>query len=187
MTQRQPSASLPLALDVEAFPEAHPAINGHMLLEQARTALARYGGSPALFEVLWAGQTLPAQVSFRPPDPRSADTLQRPAFVEHGAVVMAGLVMRATEGLQITRVTRRGSRVDYFVGREPGEQLGILEVGGTDEESLTALRTAKRAQLLESYYRRPPFQMAGYVSTTRFARPQASALDEVPAEDKGAS
>jgi hypothetical protein len=98
-------------------------------------------------------------------------------FVEKGAVVVAGLVLMATEQLQITRVVPRGSKVDYFVGRTPEDQEAILEVGGTDEDSLAQLRRKKCTQLEKSFYRRPLYCMSGFVSTTRFAMPSATALE----------
>jgi hypothetical protein len=114
-------------------------------------------------------------------------TLQRPDFIEYGAIVLAGLVLSATEGLMITRVTRRGSRVDYFVGRQPGDQEAILEVGGTDSGSLASLRGSKQAQLRESFYAGPPLSLPGYVSATRFAQPAASALDHVATNSREAA
>jgi hypothetical protein len=180
MSPENPPASEPLVLDVEELPRRHPAINAQLLLEHARVALASHGASPSPIDIHWRGQTLPARVHFQQPDPRSALTLQRPTFVELGAVVLAGLVLPATSGLQLTRVTPRGSRVDYFVGHQPGDLGGILEVGGTDRGSLAEVRGEKQAQLRESPYLRPPFCLPGYVSVTRFARPAASSLDEVP-------
>lgn len=187
MSQEHEFPSEPIELDVEDFVQQHPGLNHELLLDCARTALAEHGSPPAPFDVHWRGRKLPALAHFHQPNPRSAATLQRPVIVEQGAVVLAGLVLHATTGLQVTRVAPRGSHIDYFVGRHPGDQQAILEVSGTDEESLDRRRRDKQAQLLESRYRHPPFSMPGYVSVSKFARPSASSLDEVPASPWGAS
>lgn len=187
MSQEREFPSKPIDLDVEGFRQRHPGLNADLLLDTARAALAAHGDSPASFEVHWQGQRLPAYVRFNRPDPRSAATLQRPVIVEQGAIVLASLVLHEITGLQVTRVAPRGSRVDYFVGRQPGDQQAILEVSGMDEGSLKQRQKDKLAQLLESTYRRPPFSKPGYVSVSRFAHPSASSLDEVPASPWGAT
>ena len=180
MTRPRP-ASEPLELDVETFPADHPAIRGQMLTEYARAALGAHGGSPCSLNAHCRDSIRPALISFRPPDPRSHDTVQRPVIVEFGAVVIGGQLIRATEGLQITRVARRGDRIDYFLGQQRGDEGTLLEVSGTDKGSLDDLGHRKQRQLLESFYARPPFSRPGFVSVTRFADPAASRLIAVPA------
>ncbi len=169
-----------VTLDVEAFPQAHPALNGPLLLEHARVALAAYHASPAAFQVHRGdAPALAAAVNFAAPHPLSAGTLEREGFVEIGAIVLAGLLLAHFEGKQITRVVRRGARVDYFVGERPGDFRWILEVSGTDAESFAARRREKRQQLSESIYHLPPYSRDGFVSVTRFAPVAATALDSV--------
>jgi hypothetical protein len=107
--------------------------------------------------------------------------LERERFVELGAIVMAGLLLAYFESKQITRVVKRGARVDYFVGERQGESRWILEVGGTDEGSLASLRSDKHEQLRESHYRQPPHSKDGFVAVTRFAPVATSVLDPIPA------
>lgn len=170
-----------ITLDVEDFARLHPALNGQMLLEYARTALAAYHSTPASFLVHQGDAALhAAAVNFGNPHPHSAITLEREDFVEKGAIVLAGLLLSHFEGKQITRVVRRGARVDYFVGEHPGDFRWILEVSGTDSESFASRRGTKRDQLRESIYHRPPYSKDGFVSVTRFASVAATSLDSIP-------
>ena len=167
-------------LDVEDFARLHPALNGPLLLEHARVALAAHHASPAPFQIHRGdAATLAAAVRFGKPHPRSADTLEREDFVEKGAVVLAGLLLSQFEGKQITRVVRRGARVDYFVGEQSGDFRWIPEVSGTDAENLAARRREKAEQLRESIYYWPPHSKDGFVSVTRFAPAAATALDSI--------
>jgi hypothetical protein len=169
-------------LDVEEFARLHPALNGPLLVEHARVALAAYHASPASFQVHRGdGAALTVVVSFGNPHPLSAETLEREDFVEKGAIVLAGLLLARFEGKQITRVVRRGAKVDYFVGEQPGDYRWILEVSGTDAESFASRRLEKWEQLRKSLYHRPPHSKDGFVSVTRFAPVAATALDSIPA------
>src|SRR5438128_2221125 len=103
---------------------------------------------------------------------------------EKGAIVLAGLLLMHFEGSRITRVVRRGSRVDYFVGTHPGDDRCIMEVGGTDHGNFTNLRAQKQAQLRESPYRLPPHLKDGFVAVTRFAPEAASSMDFVAAVEE---
>ncbi len=170
-----------IALSVEDFATLHPALNGALFAEHARVALARFHASPASLEVLRDGESAPATIQFASPDPRSVHSLAREDFVEIGAIVLAGLLLTYWEGKQITRVVRRGGRVDYFVGEGPGDERWILEVSGTDEGSLTARRNEKREQLQQSPYHQTPHSRDGFVAVTRFAPPATSLLEKVPA------
>jgi len=169
-----------LAATVETFAGQHPAMDAALLLGYARVALARYHNSPADFVFCHGEEEWPATVVFDCPDPRSQDTLEREDFVEKGAIVLAGVLLQHFEGRQITRVMKRGSHVDYFVGEAPGDTRWILEVGGTDEQNFTALRNRKRRQLEGSPYRFPPHGKDGFVSVTRFAPDAAAACDFIP-------
>ncbi len=170
-----------LKLTIEAFLTNHQAMNGSLLVEPARAALMRHHTSPAPFQLQHASKARSAEVHFENPDPRSSNTLEREDIVEKGAIVLAGLLLTQFQKKQITRVVRRGSRVDYFVGKEPGDFGWILEVSGTDSGNITALLGQKREQLLESYYRQPPHSKDGFVAVTRFAPQATSILEPVPA------
>ncbi|WP_148314478.1 hypothetical protein [Sorangium cellulosum] len=170
-----------VAMDVEAFAALHPGMHPSLALF-ARAALYHHGGSPRSFRALKNGASHPATISFAPPDARTASTYEREKIVEFGAIVLAGLLLSAWAGKQITRVCKRGSRVDYFVGETLDDHRWVLEVGGTDDSSHQAKRTEKRQQLEDSFYRRAPFKMNGFVAVTRFAEPSVTSLDAVPAE-----
>ena len=164
-----------LHVDVEAFGAQHPGLNERLLLEPARVALARHGTSPRPMDFVVQQKPSRGTVAFAPPDPRSADTLQHEQFTELGAVVMAGLLLHARLAMQITRVTRRGSRVDYFVGRSPGAQEGVMEVKGRHDEMVEALASRASVQLSKSIYVGPPFRMPGFIAVTR-VHPQGASL-----------
>ncbi|WP_438032384.1 hypothetical protein [Sorangium sp. So ce204] len=170
-----------VALDVEAFAALHPAMDPSLAIF-ARAALTRHGRSPRAFRALQDGASQSATISFAQPDGRTEATYERERIVEFGAVVLAGLVLSTWRGKRITRVCKRGSRVDYFVGETPDDQRWVLEVGGTDESSHQAKRTEKRQQLEESPYLRAPFKKGGFVGATRFAEPSITSLDAIAGE-----
>lgn len=162
--------------DVEAFAAIHPEMDPSLAVF-ARAALSRHGESPRSFRALRDDAPHAARVSFAPPDWRTETTYEREKIVEFGAIVLAGLLLGAWEGKRITRVCKRGSRVDYFVGAAPDDQSWVLEVGGTDDGSHQAKRTEKRQQLEDSFYRRAPFKKGGFVGATRFTEPSVTSLD----------
>jgi hypothetical protein len=167
-------------LSIESFAQEHPAMNPCLLVEPARVALARYHASPASFSISRDEMDCPATVEFDPPDPRSRQTLEREDFVEKGAIVMAGVVLSRFEKKQLTRVTKRGTHVDYFVGEKQQDFRWILEVSGTDEGEIGSLLARKRKQLEASPYRLPPHSKNGIVSVTRFAPDAVTRCNSVP-------
>jgi hypothetical protein len=165
-------------LEVERFHGGNQGINATLLLEFARVALRGSDRiSPVAIEVRRSGRPRNARVSFDIPDPRSAGTLQPNEFVEKGAIVLAGLVLNWLESLQITHVVEVGSRVDYFIGLEPGDRREVLEVSGTWDEDLDVRLKKKHAQLEESPWVRAPYKKKGWVSVTRFADPAVTVLE----------
>ncbi len=173
--------SAELDVTVESFGREHPEMDPALLVPHVRVALAKYHQSPANFDFhRGRDAACSAHVRFESPDPRSAATLEREDFVEKGAIVMAGVLLVVFEEKQITRVTKRGAKVDYFVGDRPGDIRWIMEVGGTDESSLTGLRRKKRMQFEQSPFRRAPHNKDGFVSATRFGPQAAAALDPIP-------
>jgi hypothetical protein len=174
--------SEPISVAISSFAGAHPGLNADLFDEYVRVALSRFQTSPAPFTFCVGEANYPACVEFAPPDPRSALSLEREKFVEHGAILMAGLMLQTFEHKQITRVVGRGKRVDYFVGEQAGDFRWILEVGGTDQGSFESLRRTKRQQLEQSPYRQAPYHKDGFVSATRFAPAAASSCDFVAAE-----
>ncbi|HXE73025.1 MAG TPA: hypothetical protein VNO81_10225 [Candidatus Nitrosotenuis sp.] len=168
-------------LVVEDFPAGHPGINGQLFVEEARVALSRHHTSPAPFEVRHSGSgNHSARVHFAEPDPRSAHSRELHRFAEDGAIVVAGLLLGQFEGLQLVRTVPRGQRVDYFVGRTPFEETGVVEISGTFERPIQQLLRDKRYQLGRSPHRQGPTPMPGYVAVTRFAPEAVSVLEAVP-------
>lgn len=155
-----------------------------ILLEAGREALAHHHRSPVPLRITGGAireQTRP--LCFEQPDPRTKATLQRERVVEDGAIVMAGAVL-SLEGLRLRRVTRRGSRVDYFVASSDGTQhRGVIEIGGTDRRSIGVLCREKLHQVRRSYFVRPPFGWPGWVAVTRFVEPQCR-LERVDPEER---
>jgi hypothetical protein len=168
-----------LLLNIEDFATQHPAMNSRLLVEHARVAFAKSHDSPAACRIECDSEQCRASVVFGSPEPTSKITLEREDFVEKGAIVMAGTLLHRFAGKQITRVTPRGSRVDYFVGEDPDDLRWVLEVGGTDAGHLETIRRTKHNQLAGSPYLRPPHSKSGYVGVTRFAPEAASVLDSV--------
>lgn len=170
-------------LDVDRFGPNNPELNPDLFVEHTRVALSKFHQSPAEVSLHIDREHFLGRIRFRNPDPRSNVSLQRPDFIECGAIVIAGLILNHFERKQLTRVVPRGTRVDYFVGEKPGDMRWILEVGGTDEQSLESIREKKTCQMRESCYRYPPYSKDGFVSVTRFARPSCAAtLDRIAAE-----
>jgi hypothetical protein len=109
-----------IPFDVEVFAALHPGI-----IMFARAALSRHGGAPRSFSALRDGTACPASFSFATPDVRTEKTYEREKIVELGAIVLAGLLLHAWKGKQLTRVCKRGSRVDYFVGENRAISAGF--------------------------------------------------------------
>ena len=142
----------------------------------ARSALG-HEPSPRDHALRHLGEAHAARTHFNAADPKIADTYQREDIIEYEAIVVAGLILSELQQLRLTRVTRRGSRVDYFLGTTPGDQAAVLEVSGTDNGSLADRLAGKRRQVEQSFYRSPPFSMRGFVAVTHFSPPLASVVD----------
>jgi hypothetical protein len=164
----------PRALQLESFHQGHQdVLLTTFLLEAGREALGLHHSSPVPMYISGdAVQDHTRTLHFGRPDPRTKATVQRERVVEDGAIVMAGLAL-SLERLRLLRVTRRGSRVDYFFAA-PGstERQGVLEVSGTDHGSIAARCREKLEQARQSLWVRPPFCMPGLVAVTRFADPE---------------
>jgi len=152
------------------------------LVLTARAALSKHHPSPVTMSVQHGSASGAATVEFAQPDPRIHDTIERPRIVEHGAIVIASLLLNHLEGKQLVRVVPRGDRVDYYVGEGPEDLRWVMEVGGTDRGSLEALRGKKREQLAESPLRQPPFNKHGFSCAVRFESPSGACLDSMASE-----
>lgn len=175
----------PLQFDIEQFGDRHPGLNPDLFLEPTRAAFALYHTSPASVRILSGGVERESVVRFKPPDPRTAATLERERFVEFGAILMAGLLLWELGGKRICSVTERGSGADYIVREVDGRDFWVLEVGGTDEQSIVAVRTKKLDQLSYSPFLTWSHCRGGIVAVTRFAPIAVSCLEFLPQRAPG--
>lgn len=96
---------------------------------------------------------------------RLFQTLQRESIVEYAAVAMAFLIMTNLAQKNISEVTLRGSKADYFVeGRKY-----LLEISGTESTEHLASRHGEKVRQL----RANPFGKDGYVFVCCFASQRA--------------
>lgn len=93
------------------------------------------------------------------------NTYQAPVLTEFAALAVACILTHLRAGLEITEVTRRGEKVDYWLGNREF----LIEVSGTADGDLHGLRDTKAAeQLLKN-----PFGRDGFVCVSSFKAPQA--------------
>jgi len=106
----------------------------------------------------WHAETFPeCQRIFR--------TLQREAIVEYAAIAVAFLIVNNLAQRNITEVTLRGGKADYFLdGRKY-----LLEISGTENAEQLASRHAEKARQL----RANPFKKNGYVFVCCFSNQKA--------------
>jgi len=92
-------------------------------------------------------------------------TYQTNVLTEFAALAVACILVNRRAGLEITEVTRRGDKVDYWIG----DRELLLEVSGTQNGDLAALCDSKAdGQLLKN-----PFNKDGFVCVSRFSSPAA--------------
>jgi hypothetical protein len=96
---------------------------------------------------------------------RCLNTYQEPDLTEFAALGVACVLVRSFADLEITEVTMRGERADYWLG----DKQYLLEVSGTESGSLTRLRDQKADQLMAN-----PFNKDGYVCVAVFEERVAS-------------
>lgn len=96
---------------------------------------------------------------------RCINTYQAPVLTEFAALGMACVLVSERAGMEITEVTKRGEKVDYWLG----DRELLLEVSGTGSGDLAALCEAKAKDQLQQN----PFNKDGFVCVSRFAAPAA--------------
>ena len=96
---------------------------------------------------------------------RLFQTLQRESIVEYAAVAMAFLIMTNLAGQNISEVTLRGSKADYFV---EGRQY-LWEISGTESAEHLASRHGEKVRQLGAN----PFRKDGYVFVCCFSNQRA--------------
>ena len=93
------------------------------------------------------------------------NTYQAPVITEFASLAMACILCKLRAGIEITEVTRRGEKVDYWLG----DRELLLEVSGTQSGNVEALCALKaREQLTKN-----PFRKDGYVCACTFDEPEA--------------
>lgn len=95
---------------------------------------------------------------------RCLNTYQGNVITEFAALATACVLCREAD-LEITEVTRRGEKVDYWLG----DREWLLEVGGTKKGDLDRLCKDKAEKQLCVN----PFERDGFVAVSRFERPEA--------------
>jgi hypothetical protein len=157
---------------VESLHEAHPqlrAADWRSPLVARLTDSSPYSDGRGALDVSYRNdgsepQESPVHVSWSglEEDYRLAlNTYQEPVLTEFAALGVACILCDCRAGLEITEVTRRGERVDYWLG----DRLYLLEVSGTTSGNLADLCKAKAIDQLQVN----PFSKDGYVCATRFA------------------
>jgi hypothetical protein len=81
-------------------------------------------------------------------------TYQDPVITEFATLGLACILVARRAGLEITEVTRRGEKADYWLGNKEA----LLEVSGQEEGNLETLCEAKAVQLKAN-----PFGKSGFV------------------------
>jgi hypothetical protein len=88
-------------------------------------------------------------------------TYQAPVITEYATLGLACVLVAKFPQLQITEVTRRGEKADYWLG----DREYMLEVSGQQSGDIDSLRDKKRDQLLDN-----PFGRAGFVCVAVYDR-----------------
>jgi len=86
-------------------------------------------------------------------------TYQEPVITEFATLGLACILVAKRAGLEITEVTRRGEKADYWLG---DKQL-LLEVSGQQAGDIDGLCSEKASQLLAN-----PFDKPGYVCVATY-------------------
>jgi hypothetical protein len=92
------------------------------------------------------------------------NTYQEPVLTEHAALGLACVAVHKRARLEITEITRRGERADYWLGNREF----VIEVSGQQQGDLGALFEDKAEQLLSN-----PHGKSGYVFVVNFARSES--------------
>src|SRR5208282_4367675 len=83
------------------------------------------------------------------------------SITEFATLGMACLLTERRLNSEITEVTRRGERADYWIG----ERELLLEVSGQQNGNLDTLQKQKANQLLDN-----PFEKDGYVCVANYSQ-----------------
>lgn len=85
------------------------------------------------------------------------NTYQDPVLTEFATLGLACILLSRHTNFRISEVTRRGERVDYWIGDSNVRKRFVLEVGGQQTGSIDQLSIAKTKQLNENPWGRNGF------------------------------
>jgi hypothetical protein len=145
------------------------------MVEAASVALARRHSPPTELQIMDGSHSESAAVAWRLPSERARDAWRDASrATEWAAELLAVLAVEKCRGqLVVSRASRR-SRVDYYI-RRAGERLEdavLLEVAGTDDDSLRALLADKLAQPAMN-----PDRLPALAAVVRFREPRVMIAD----------
>lgn len=143
-------------------------------VEAAATALAHYHDSPVDLGVHVQPMALVC-LSWSPRVTSLTCVLQRSLILELGACMVAFVVAGCVLKRKVTRVTKRGTGPDYWIGEEVGDLHELLEVSGTDNKDPHARIREKEANLGKRHLSKPVLLIV-----TRFCKPDV-AVARLPA------
>lgn len=86
-------------------------------------------------------------------------TYQVHVLTELASLGLACILLNVNTKKEITEVTRRGDKADYWVG----ERESLIEISGQQEGDIDSLCTVKSTQLLQN-----PFGKSGYVCVANY-------------------
>jgi len=95
---------------------------------------------------------------------RCINTYQAPVITEFASLGLACILLTHHVGEEITEVTRRGQKADYWIG----DKDLLIEISGQQSGNLEALRDEKADQLLDN-----PFCKTGYVCVANYDSDQS--------------
>jgi hypothetical protein len=91
-------------------------------------------------------------------------TYQEPVITEFATLALACVTVGLFAQMQITEVTRRGDRADYWLG----DRELLLEVSGQQDGNLQALHSDKAKQLREN-----PYEKDGFICVANYTSAKA--------------
>jgi hypothetical protein len=92
------------------------------------------------------------------------NTYQVPVITEYATLGLACILLTRNTSQEITEVTRRGEKADYWIG----DREAMMEISGQQDGDITELCERKSGQLLEN-----PYGQNGYVCVAIFDNRQA--------------
>jgi len=173
--------SIERALAVAELRQRHAGLDqgrAEMWCRTAAVALSRRHAPPAATRVDHGKRSEAVVLTWRRPDETTLASWADPAeATEHGAEAVAAVCIEATLGLVVVERARRGTRVDFYLGRigDGLERAALLEVGGTDAGSIAGVLRDKTAQA-----RQNPDQLPALAVAVRFREPRVMISDVPP-------